>query len=102
MSAYGPGISAHTNIVPFGLVIFHPASFEPIAQRVAAALVDGVDLAGVIVTLVEGNDGCDLYGLEGAVVQIRLQVSQRRNHLRVADDKPNTPAGHRMALGERI
>ena len=39
-SAYGSGIGAHTNIVPFGFGIVPPDARQPVDQRVAPGLVD--------------------------------------------------------------
>ena len=50
---------------------------EPVAQRVAARLVDRVDLLREVAGLVQGDRGGDLDRLERAVVEVALELGQR-------------------------
>ena len=76
--------------------------FEAVAQGVAPAPVDLVDLLGVVGRLVHGHDGRDLDGLERAVVEVGLELGQGGHDLGVADAEPHPPAGHGERLGERV
>ena len=102
ISSYGPGISAHTNIVPRGLSTFQPGPVEPVDEDVAAFLVDAVDVMDIVVSLIERDDRRNLNRLECPVVEIRLEFGERCDHLRIAHHKADPPPGHGMALGQRV
>ena len=75
---------------------------EPLDQLVAALLVGGPDLLGVVEGLVHRDDRGDLDRLEAAVVQVRLQLGERGDDLGVAHEEPHAPACHRERLGQRV
>ena len=78
-------MGAQTNIVPLGRATLPADPVEAVAQRVAPGLVGLVDLLGVVRGLVQGHDRGDLDRLEGAVVEVALQLGQRLDDRGVAD-----------------
>ncbi len=79
-----------------------PHAIETIDEDVPPPLVDVNHFMYVVVALVQGDDRCDLDRLERAVVEIRLQLGQCRDHLRVPDHEADSPARHRMALRQGV
>ena len=83
--------------------LHRPASAgEAAAEPVPPGAVELADLERVLRRLVHGHDRRDLDRLEGAVVEIGLQSPEPREHLRVAEGKPDAPAGHRKALRQGV
>ena len=79
-----------------------PDAVEPVAQRVAPGQVGLVDPLRVVGHLVHGHDGGDLDGLEGAVVEVALELGERGDDLGVAHQERHPPPRHRERLGERV
>src|SRR5205809_6527499 len=74
---------------------------EPVDEDVPALPVDLDDLGDARLVALERDDTGDLDGLEGAVVQVRLDPPQRRDHPRVAAHEAEPPAGHVVGLRGR-
>jgi len=75
---------------------------QPVAQGVAAGLVDLVDLERVVGGVVQGDRRGDLDRLERAVVQVALELAERPDDLAVADQERDPPPGHRERLRHRV
>src|SRR5438093_919443 len=75
-----------------------PDAAQPVAQGVPPVLVDLVHDLRVVGRLVHGHGGGDLDGLEGAVVEVALQLGQRLHDLGVADQEADPPSRHRERL----
>jgi hypothetical protein len=73
---------------------------EAVDQDVAAGFVICNDFGYTFLRAVEGGDGGDLDGGEGAVVEVALDAAERGDELLVADHEADAPAGHVVALGE--
>ena len=95
-------MGAQTNIVPRGFGKPQPARVEPGAERVAPRLVDPAHLERMVGPLVHGHDRRDLDRLERAVVEVRLQTRERRDHVGVADEEADPPPGHRERLRQGV
>jgi hypothetical protein len=89
ISAYGSGIGA------LRLLDLPADTAQPLAQHVAAVLVDRIHLGRIVAALVERDDRGDLDRLERAVVEVRLEAGERSDDLAVADHEGGAPAGHR-------
>ena len=76
-------------------------AFQPFAEHVAAALIDGRLGLDRRVGVAQGHDGGDLDGPEHAVIVIALDRRQGADHLGVARGKTDPPAGHVVALAHR-
>src|SRR3989475_313653 len=74
---------------------------QPIDQDVAALARNLHDVAHDGGIALQRDDAGDLDGLEGSVVEIRLDASQRVHHLRVAADETEPPARHVVGLRRR-
>ncbi len=85
-----------------GLLDRPPGPFEACHEGVPTVPVGRDDLRYVVITFIEGDDRSDLDGLERAVVEIRLELAERRHHLGVPDDEADPPSRHRVTLGERV
>src|SRR5581483_10104248 len=72
------------------------------AEHVAAAAVDGADLVRVVGGLAQRDDRRDLDRLEGAVVEVRLELGEGGDDVAAAEQEADAPAGHRERLGEAV
>ena len=79
-----------------------PHAIESVNEDVPPSFVDVDDFVHIVVAFVQCDDRCDLDGLESPVVEVRLQLSQCRHHLRVSDHETNSPTRHRMALRKGV
>ena len=79
-----------------------PDPREPVDHRVAARLVDRVDLGRVGPRLLEHDRRRDLDGLERAVVQIALELRERVDHVWAPHEERDPPASHRERLRHRV
>jgi len=87
ISRYGSGIGAQMNIDPRGALTSNRCDSVP-RSRCRAATDRSRAGVRVVRRLVHGDDGRDLDRLEGAVVEVALQLRQRRHDLGVADEEP--------------
>jgi hypothetical protein len=84
------------------LVEIRPArASEPVHQRLGTAAVELTKILRKLVAVIQRPGGSVLDRRERAVVQVRLQVRQGRDHPRVAHHQPDAPAGHVVALRGR-
>ena len=74
-------------------------AIETVHQHIAALLINGADLARIVLALAQSDDGGDLDGLENAVIQVALDARQRADHAGVAEAVTHAPAGHVVTLG---
>src|SRR5215813_13172490 len=72
---------------------------ETVDENVPPLAMELHDLLHYALFALEGHDGGDLDGLEGAVVEIRLDAGQGVDHARVAADESHAPARHVVRLG---
>src|SRR5262249_28327878 len=71
-----------------------PQLVQPVHEDVAAPAVNLHDVAHDARIALERHDPGDLDGLEGAVVEVRLDASERVHHLRVAAHEAEAPPRH--------
>src|SRR6476661_5424664 len=74
---------------------------EAVDEDVAALAVQLHDVSHALLLALQRDDGRDLDGLEGAVVEVRLDAGQGVDHLAVAAHEAHPPAGHVVGLGQR-
>src|SRR5207245_342189 len=74
---------------------------EPVHEDVATLLVELHDVAHHGLLALQGDDGRDLNGLEGAVVEVGLDPAEGVDHARIAAHEAHPPAGHVVGLRER-
>src|SRR5262245_19151607 len=67
---------------------------EPVHQHVAALAMELHDVLHHRLLAFQGDDGGDLDGLEGAVVEVRLDAGEGVNHASVAAHEAHAPARH--------
>src|SRR6202021_3737091 len=76
-----------------------PSGFvEAADEAVAAAAVVVTDLGDALLRAFEGEDGRDLDGREGAVVEVGLEAGKGGNELGIADHEADAPSGHVVGL----
>ena len=83
-----------------GLVHMPAGGGQALAQDVAAALILAADLAQTVLGTLQGGDGGDLDGGEGAIVQVGLDTGQGTDQVGVAAHEADAPTGHVVALGQ--
>src|SRR5215467_9294041 len=77
---------------------------EAVHQHIAALAMELHDVLHHRLLAFEGDDGGDLDGLEGAVVEVRLDAGKGVDHARVAAHEAHAPARHvvRLRHGEEL
>ena len=75
---------------------------QRLQHAVPAPLVDGVPLVDRVQRVLQGLDAHVLDRLGHARIEVRLYHHQRVDHLGVARRDAETPAGHVVALGQRV
>src|SRR5262249_52726972 len=74
---------------------------EPVHEHVATLAVDLDDLFHHLLVPLERDDARDLDGLEGAIVEIRLDARERGDHAGIAAHEAHSPARHVVRLRQR-
>ena len=76
-----------------------PQSIQPVAQQIPPPPVGFADVRNAPLVPLQGRNGGNLYGREGAIVQVGLDARQRPNQGRVPQAKAHPPARHVVAFG---
>ncbi len=87
---------------PLGRLDLPARTLQTRDQRVAASPVDLADLERVLARLAERDDRRDLDRLEGAVVEVGLELRQSGNDVGPPQREAHPPAGHRERLRQAV